>query len=78
MIDFNDELALKLIKLWAMLDDDDRCELLDHARWLAGDSRLRGGPIDGLRVPGKHKDAVSIAIEIGDRVAMYSRDINRN
>jgi len=74
MSNFNDKLALKLIELWAMLDEDDRSEVLDHARWLAGDSRLRGGPMDGLKVPEKHKDAVSIAIEIGDRVALYSRD----
>ena len=74
MNDFNDEIAIKLIALWAKLDEDDRFEVLDHARWLAGDSRLRGGPMDGLRVPEKLKDAVSVAIEIGDRVALYSRD----
>ena len=73
MSNFNDELACTLFELWALLGEDDQVDLLDHARWLAGDSRLRGGPVDGLKVPAKHKDAWSIAIEIGDRVGVYRR-----
>lgn len=69
----DDILLQRLLEAWESLDDDDRCDLLDHARWLAGESRLRGGPFDGLRIPERLKDAVSVAIECGDRVADYWR-----
>ena len=67
----SDDILLKrLLAAWESMDEADRCCLLDHAHWLAEESRLRGGPFDGLRIPERLKDAFSIAIEGGDRVAM--------
>lgn len=51
----------------------DREELLDHARWLAQDSKLKGGPFDGLRIPDRFKYEWSLSIEIGGRAAFYER-----
>lgn len=72
----NCELLESLMRIWRSLDEDDRCELLDHARWLAGDSRLVGGPLDGLRLPERFKDSIHLSIEIGGRAAVYERDNN--
>ncbi len=74
MINFNDDILRELIELYATLSEDDQFELLDHARWLAVERCLRGGPFDGLLIPEKHKNALSIAIELGERIAVYDRD----
>lgn len=71
MSDFCDEDARKLAELWALLDDDGRCDLLSHARWLTTNGYLIGGPCDGLQVPERYKDAIDLSIEIDGRAALY-------
>lgn len=65
----------KLRSVWETLSDDDQFEVLNHARWLAGESRLMGGPFDGLRVPERFKDdGFGLSIEIDGKAALYVRD----
>ncbi len=69
------QLWAKLKAAWESLDTDQRFEVLDHARWLAGDSRLVGGPCDGLRVPDRFKDqGIGLSIEVNGKAALYERD----
>ena len=70
------ELLESLMRVLQSLDEDGRCELLDHARWLAGDSRLVGGPLDGLRLPERFKDSIGLSIEHDGKAAVYMRDDN--
>lgn len=72
MSNLHDAGARELLELWALLDADGRMRLLDFARWLFSDSRLRGGPFDGLRIPERFKDKSDLSIEIGGRAALYS------
>ena len=73
----NDEiLRYEIVILWLAISDEDRADLLDHARWLAHDSRLKGGPFDGMKVPDQFKNKLSLSIEWGGRAACYGRDNN--
>lgn len=68
-----DPLAQKLLTAWSALDEDDRIELLDHARWLASDCKLRGGSFDGMKILERFKNVAFLSIEHGDRAAAYHR-----
>lgn len=63
----------KLTEVWELLNDDDRYEVIDHARWLAFESRLVGGPLDGLPIPERFKNGDSVTIEIDGKAAIYIR-----
>lgn len=57
------------------LSADDQDTLLDYARWLAGDSRLAGGPLDGYRIPDQYKDSGErLSVKCNGKVAIYERD----
>lgn len=63
----------KLKEVWELLDDDDRFEVIDHAQWLAFESRLVGGPLDGLPIPERFKNVHCLTIELDGKAAIYHR-----
>jgi hypothetical protein len=74
---YDDDWRRELLELLPLLHDDDKCDLLSHARWLAINSRLIGGPFDGLQVPERFKDAFHLSIEIDGRAAFYDCPFGR-
>jgi len=68
------DLLGKLLAVWEMMDEDAQFDLLDHARWIVGDSHLIGGPVDGLRIPDRFKNESAVSIEVEGKAAVYERD----
>ena len=70
----SDELWRSLMRIWRLLDDDGRCELLDEAKRIANPDKLNGGPFDGLVVPDDLRAQGWVNVDLGDyRVAVYVR-----